>query len=202
MSPPQREEMTLAAERAARGRAAAARTRNRRRYGTMPAPERSKRPAGPQPHFMWEGRGTGVILWFRDLDGDGNDRWVVHDSMRRVREDWDEDSNDWVQRDLGPLRLSQPRHPLFTAEEQARTYRRDLLARAPRVDEELIGKLAAAGGGARLILTPEGTLAVTADPRAPGTWIADAAGLASQVPAYLTAGDFIDAANETVTAAL
>ncbi len=151
---------------------------------------------------MWEGRGAGVILWFRGLDDDGNDKWVVHDSMRNVREDWDDDSNDWVQRDLGPVRLSEPRHPLFPDEERARAYQCDLLARAPRVDEALIGEMAAGGDGARLILTAEGNLAVTADPQAPGVWIADLAGLASRVPAYLTMSDFIDEANEAVTAAL
>ena len=199
MSPQQREEITLAAERGALGRAGDARARTRRRYGRMHPPGQS---AGPQPHFMWEGRGTGVILWFLDLDDDGNDRWVIHDSMRRVREDWDADSNDWVQRDLGPARLSEPRHPLFPDEEQAGAYRRDLLARAPRVDEALLGELAAGGGGARLVLTPEGNLVVTADPRAPGRCITDAAGLASRVPAYLTLDDFIDEANDEVTAAL
>jgi prevent-host-death family protein len=197
MTPEQQEEMTLAAEQGARQRARAAGKRNRQRYGRMPQPKRS---AGPQPHFMFEGRGIGVITWFRDVDGDGNDKWVVH--ARRVREELDPDSNDWVQRDLGPVQLSEPRHPLFATEDEARTYRRDLLASAPEASEALFRQLIAAGSGARLILTPDRRLVITTDPGAPGATLDDAESAAGRVPAHMTAAEAVAELGRSITEAL
>jgi hypothetical protein len=85
------EELATAADQHRKSLGRKARKRQQKIHGKGPA---ARAAAQPVPYFGWEvAEGDQINVWFRELDGDGNDVWVPHSSLVQR---WDDDSNDWI----------------------------------------------------------------------------------------------------------